>query len=168
MMSNDRSARLDLPHLYAGQAQKETTHNEALALLDLAVQAAVIAVGVNIPPSDPTPGACWIVGSSPIGEWAGRAGAIVGWTAGGWRFVAPRDGMLAWSVADSADVRFVDGEWRIGEVPAVRFLVDGVQVVGAQHPAVPPPTGGAIVDAEARATLALMLTALKEHGLLAS
>ncbi|UVO51438.1 DUF2793 domain-containing protein [Sphingomonas sp. SUN019] len=167
-MSDDRSARLDLPQLHAGQAQKETTHNEALALIDLAVQAAVVAVGVDTPPSGPAPGDCWIVGPGPVGAWAGRASAIAGWTAGGWRFVAAREGMRAWSVADGVDVRFAAGAWRAGDVPVARLLVDGVQVVGAQQPAVPPPTGGATVDAEARAAVALMLTALIEHGLLAS
>jgi Protein of unknown function (DUF2793) len=167
-MSDDRSARLDLPQLYAGQAQKETTHNEALAVLDLAVQATVIAVGVDVPPSNPVPGDCWIVGPGPVGAWAGQARVIAGWTVGGWRFVAPREGMRAWSIADGADARFVAGAWRVGEVRAARLLVEGVQVVGAQQPTVSAPIGGVTVDAEARAAIALMLTALKEHGLLAS
>ena len=34
---SDTTARLRLPTLRAGQAQKELTHNEALTLLDLAV-----------------------------------------------------------------------------------------------------------------------------------
>lgn len=167
-MTDDRSARLNLPYLQPGQAQKETTHNEALALLDLAVQASVIATNLDSPPASPVSGECWIVGTVPVGDWAGRSGMIAGWTAGGWRFVAPREGMRVWSVADDADVRFVDGEWRIGEVAATRLLVDDVQVVGRQQPAVSLPVGGATVDAEARATIALLVTALTEHGLLAA
>jgi hypothetical protein len=49
-MSDERTPRLALPLLQPGQAQKETTHNEALAVLDLVVQASVLAVGTNVPP----------------------------------------------------------------------------------------------------------------------
>ncbi len=35
-MEHETTARLGLPLLATGQAQKETTHNEALALIDLA------------------------------------------------------------------------------------------------------------------------------------
>lgn len=167
MMSNDRSARLELPQLYAGQAQKETTHNEALALIDVAVQAAVIAAGIDMPPSDPAIGACWIVGSEPVGSWAGHAGAIAGWTAGGWRFVAPREGMRAWIIGGRVDARFVGGAWRIGEVAAKLLSIGGVQVVGTQQPAIAAAVGGVTVDAEARTTVAQILTALRSHGLIA-
>ena len=85
--------RLSLPLLHAGQAQKEIDHNEALALIDLALHASVEAVGVNEPPEEPTEGQCWIVGSAPIGAWEGYYNALAGWTAGGWRFLVPRFGM---------------------------------------------------------------------------
>lgn len=52
----DTTPRLALPMLQPGQAQKEMFHNEALALLDLATQAVVEAVGVDAPPGDPVPG----------------------------------------------------------------------------------------------------------------
>ena len=45
MTMADTSARLNLPLLAPGQAQKELYHNEALTLIDLAVQASVVTVG---------------------------------------------------------------------------------------------------------------------------
>ena len=45
------SDRLKLPLLAAAQAQKEVTHNEALALADIAVQAVVQAVAPVIVPA---------------------------------------------------------------------------------------------------------------------
>ncbi len=89
-MSDDTTSRLALPLLQPGQAQKETTHNEALTLLDLAVQASVLAVGTNVPPVAPTVGNGWIIGVAPTGAWTGQARAIAGWTSGGWRFLVPR------------------------------------------------------------------------------
>lgn len=46
----DGTDRLRLPLLTAGQAQKEVTHNEALLLLDLLVQASVQSAGLTSPP----------------------------------------------------------------------------------------------------------------------
>jgi hypothetical protein len=81
----ETSARLGLPFLAVGQAQKELTHNEALALIDLALHAGVEAVGTNVPPAAPVEGQAWIVGSAPSGAWTGRSQALAGWTPGGWR-----------------------------------------------------------------------------------
>ena len=44
-MSESATPRWALPLLAAGQAEKELTHNEALLLLDMAVQPSVVAVG---------------------------------------------------------------------------------------------------------------------------
>lgn len=92
-MNGETTARLGLPLLATGQARKEETHNEALALVDLLLGGGVEAMGVDAPPADPTVGQAWIVGAAPTGAWAGRAGAVAGWTGGGWRFVPPFEGL---------------------------------------------------------------------------
>lgn len=167
-MNEERSARLAMPLLQPGQAQKEMDHNEALALLDIAVQPVVAAVGVNVPPDAAADGECWIVGAAPTLAWAGHAGQIAGWTAGGWRFLAPQTGFAAWSVADALPVRYAASGWTIGTVTAARLVVGGQQVVGARLPAIAEPSGGAVIDGEARTTLALMLAALRGHGLISA
>lgn len=161
------TARWALPLLEAGQAQKEMTHNEALQRVDLLAQASVVAVGTDLPPVEPVPGQCWAVGAAPVGAWAGQARALAGWTGGGWRFVAPREGTAVWSVADGCTATFADGQWRVGRIAAAELLVGGVRVVGAQRPAIAAPLGGATADAQARATLAEVLQALRAHGLIA-
>ncbi|MEG8028176.1 DUF2793 domain-containing protein [Sphingomonas aerolata] len=70
-MTDETSARTGLPLLQPGQAQKEMGHNEALALIDLLLQPTVVTVGLNVPPAAPAPGACWIVGAAPTGDWGG-------------------------------------------------------------------------------------------------
>lgn len=167
-MSDQASARLGLPLLQVGQAQKEVSHNEALTLLDLAVQPVVEAVGVNTPPTDPVVGTCWIVGTAPNGAWTGRASALAGWTNGGWRFVAAREGMAVWSRADATLARFDGILWAMGEIRGAHLVLAGHAVVGAQQPAIAAPTGGAMVDIEARAALTAILAALRTHGLIAS
>jgi hypothetical protein len=147
----DTSARLGLPFLHAGQAQKELWHNEALAMLDLAVQPAVEAVGLDQPPAEPAEGQAWIVGAQPAGAWAGQGDALAGWTGGGWRFVPATEGAAVWVAGAGVPARYTGGAWRVG-----------------QRPAVADPAGGATVDAEARAALAAVLAALRAHGLVAS
>lgn len=164
---DDVSARWNLPLLQAGQAQKEMTHNEALTLLDLCVQASVQAIGEDMPPDAPISGACWIVGAEPAGAWSGHPRALAGWTEAGWRFVAPREGMTVWDAASGTQAAFRDGEWRVGELRAAALLVGGEQVVGERQPAVAEPEGGTTIDSEARAAIARLIDTMATHGLIA-
>lgn len=165
-MSEDQTPRLGLPLLHIGQAGKELTHNEALARLDIVVAGVVEDIGVDVPPGDPKPGQCWIVGAQPGGEWVGHAGAIAGWTDGGWRFIAASSGLSLWCRARARHVTF-NSAWEDGVIRATRVIVDGVPVIGARQPAISSPAGGATIDAEARETVAAMLAAMRAHGLIA-
>lgn len=164
-MTELSTPRLSLPLLQPGQAQKEMVHNEALARLDAAVQGAIVAAGANTPPPDAVPGDCWIIGGTPEGAWSGRTGQIATWTAGGWRFLEPREGMRFWVAADGAFALFSQGEWMLGRSYG-RLFVEGLQLVGPRRPAIAEPAGGSTVDATARATIAAILEALREHGLI--
>ena len=164
----DTSARLNLPLLAPGQAQKELYHNEALTLIDLAVQASVVTVGLDTPPASPVLGQCWIVGNAPTDAWIGQAGALAGWTGGGWRFVAAVEGGAVWDISSGEVVRRVAGAWVAGTVTGARLVIGGIQVVGAQRAAIATPAGGAVVDAEARTGLAALLAAMRTHGLIAA
>lgn len=165
-MTDEQSVRLALPLLYQGQAQKEWTHNEALARLDLLVQAAVEAVGRDDPPAEPEPGQCWIVGPAPEGAWTGQANALAGWTEAGWRFAAPFQGMAVWDRARAIGWRYRDGGWRGGELRGSAVYVDGTRVLGPRAAAIATPDGGGTVDAEARTALDRVLQTLVQHGLI--
>ena len=47
------------------------------------------------------------------------------------------------------------------------YEVDGLQVVGSRGAAIPTPTGGGTVDAEARTAIGSILSAMRTHGLIA-
>lgn len=158
--------RLGLPLLAAAQAQKEMTHNEALALLDAAVQAVVVALAPGTVPAAPVPGQGWIVGTGATGAWAGQDGALALWTGGGWRFVAPFDGMTVWSLADGMAARRIGGVWQIGIIAAAGLFVNGDQVIGARRPAIPDPAEGPVIDGAARGAISAILDALRTHGLI--
>ncbi len=165
-MANE-SARLALPLLQAGQAQKEITHNEALTRLDMLVQAVVESADLATPPASPAPGQCWIVAASPGGAWAGRAGTIAAWTDGGWRFVAPVEGMAVQVRDRGHDVTWDGSAWRDGAVRSDGFYQGGVRIVGGRGAAIADPIGGTVIDGEARATIGAILAMLRLHGMIA-
>ncbi len=164
-MADELSARLGLPLIHAGQAQKEVAHNEALSLLDMLVQAAVESADAAAPPASPAVGQCWIVDSGASGAWAGKSGMIAGWTAGGWRFAAPVEGIRVWVADRGHAVGFDGGIWVDESARADGYYVDGLQVLSARQTAITAPTGGSVVDSEARAVIASIIGALQSHGL---
>ena len=163
---SDATARFALPLIAAGQAQKEVFHNEALTRIDALLEPVVEAIALNDPPAAPALGQCWVVGAAPSGAWAGEAQAIAVWT-GGWRFLAPALATTVWSRADALFARFDGSDWIVGEIPAARIMVGGVQVVGMQQSAISAPAGGEVVDTEARNAVAAVIAVLKSHGLTA-
>lgn len=165
---SDTTARFALPYIAPGQAQKEVAHNEALARIDAVLQASVLAMGTNDPPASPPIGGCWIVGTAPTGGWAGQGNALAIWTDGGWRFIVPTPGMVAWQVADGVPARFDGTAWRSGVVTATGIEIGGVQVVGPRQPAIAAPSGGTVIDAEARKAISVILLTLSAHGLIAA
>lgn len=167
-MELSNTHRLGLPLLHAGQAQKEIWHNEALALLDLMVQPVIQSIGEAAPPEAPQLGECHIVGTEAQAEWAGHEHAIAGWTASGWRFVKPVGGMHVVMAGTMVPAGFVEGEWRIGIVPASELWVSGQKVGGRQADAVAVPSGGTVIDDKARTAISSIISALTEHGLIAA
>ena len=158
--------RLGLALLTPGQAQKEFSHNEALQALDVLVAGCVKGAPQDDPPGAPALGSSYIVGDAPTGAWASHAGALAAWTNGGWRFQAPVEGM-ALRVGASGEVACVrGGAWEIGIVRGSSVVMYGAQVVGPRESAIAEPSGGTIIDAEARAAIGAMLSALRNHGLI--
>jgi hypothetical protein len=160
----ERSARFGLPFILPGQAQKEAFHNEALAALDALVHAAVEGIAA-VPPADPAEGKAWIVAAGAAGAWAGQDGRIAARTSGGWRFVAPVAGMSVWDGGAGHGRQWNGSAWSDGKLPVAGIIVGGKQVLGPRLAAVPSPSGGTTIDAEARAAIAALTVALKTHGL---
>ena len=160
----ERSARLRLPFILPGQAQKEVFHNEALAALDGLVHAAVLGIAAAPPPA-PVEGQSWIVGAGATGDWADQGGRVAVRTAGGWRFLAPILGMSVWDGAAGHSRHWTGSTWSDGKLPVAGILIGGQQVVGNRLAALPSPSGGTTIDAEARAAIAAITVALRTHGL---
>lgn len=152
----EQTIRHDLPLLVQGQGQKDITHNEALLALDALLHPVIESIVLTEPPTDPVPGRCWAVPEGAMGAWAGHNGTIAMWTMGGWRFFAVANGTTAWLPHENRRFRREQAGW-VAEAPA--------QV---PEPAVAPPSGGAVIDLEARAALASLLQSLTRLGLIAN
>jgi hypothetical protein len=160
--------RLSLDFLSVGQSQKEFLHNEALQTLDLLVCGAVEELPRATPPATPAPGDCYLVAEAATGAWTGQSGCVAGWTEGGWRFIAAKDGMRMFVRSAGVFALFRAGAWEIGAVRGSSVIIADQQVVGSRLAAITSPSGGTTVDSQARTAIGAILTALRTHGLIES
>lgn len=105
--------KLTLPELAVGQAGKELTHNDALAVLDQLVQARVLDKDLATPPASPVDGAAYIVPAGATGTWTGHSSKIAYWrsAAGAWRFLIPVAGWQVWVTDENKQYRYSGSSW---------------------------------------------------------
>lgn len=139
--------RHEIPLLFSGQAQKELTVNEAHARTDALLHPAIEGE-TSTPPAHPEDGECWLVGTGATGAWHGEDGKLACRQLGNWLFVAPRDGLCMLDKSTGQRIVYLAG-WQRPEPPAE-------------------PSGGATVDAEARAAIAELVDALRLAGVFAA
>jgi hypothetical protein len=139
------SPRFGLPLLFAGQAQKEAFVNEAHALTDALLHCAIEGTA-TAPPSAPVDGTAWLIATGATGEWSGQSGLLACRQAGNWLFVTPVDGMRVLDRSTGQYHTFVTS-WHKPQVPGE-------------------PTGGTVVDSQARAAIAQLTMILRQSGIL--
>lgn len=158
-----QTVRYGLPFLQAGQAQKEITHNDALARVDALLHLAVESRHtVAVPTMADT---CWIVAPDATGAWAGHDGQVAVLDDAGWTFVVPLDGCIAFVRDEGVFVHYAGNQWR--DAWTVPSLAIGSLTLTGGAGVLPDPSGGTVIDVEARATLTALLGALRISGLLA-
>lgn len=144
---DDTTPRFGLPFMFAAQAQKESFVNEIAARCDILLHCAIEAA-TNLPPTAPADGQCWLVTSGAAGAWAGKSDMIAAWVGGGWIFLPARPGMRVYDRAARQD-RFFSDTWQVAGQPAG-------------------PTGGAVIDSQARAAIAQIYGILATVGIIPS
>ena len=102
---------LALPILEASQAQKHVTHNEALLILDAAIQLSVITRDATTPPVSPSDGDRYLLGAAPTGVWVGQGGKLAALQASGWLFATPREGWRLWAEDEDKLLVFDGADW---------------------------------------------------------
>ena len=139
--------RFGLPLLFSGQSQKEFYVNEAHALADALLHAMCEGEAAD-PPAAPAEGDAWLVGTGGTGAWAGADGKMASYQAGNWLFAAPNDGMRLFDRSTGQMLLYHAG-WQRPAAPAA-------------------PSGGTTVDAEARAAIGDLVSALIQAGIVVS
>jgi hypothetical protein len=119
------------------------------------------------PPSSPAVGVSYIVSSAPTGAWAGKSQCLAGYTSGGWRFVTPFEGLTAFVRSTATWATYRAGTWEIGLLRGASVVIGGQQVIGSRAAAISSASGGTTIDVQARAVIDQILTALRQHGLIA-
>lgn len=142
-----RSPRHGLPYLHPGQAQKEAFVNEALARLDALIQSTVLAERAD-PPTDPQPGDAYLVAPAASGDWLGEDDSIAVFQGAHWLFQSPAPGASLRRLDTGQGWLFLNG-WSAAVEPTE-------------------PSGGTTVDAEARAAIAALTSALRHSGIFPS
>lgn len=159
------TARLSLPLIAAGQAQKDVTHNEAILALDRLVALSVASRTLAAPPPTPAAGQCHIVPAAGVAAWGHSAGTLLHWQGTGWLAQAPIEGQIV-LVADEGLMLVHRSGWQ-PLWPVAGLSISGRSVLAATPAGVTVPMGGGTVDSEARTAIAAIITALRQQGVLA-
>lgn len=108
---SETSPILALPYILPAQAQKHVTHNEALLILDVAVQLAVLSRSETSAPASPALGDRYLVAATGTGDWAGQDNNIALWNGSIWTFHTPVLGWRAYVFQDSTTLLFDGTGW---------------------------------------------------------
>jgi Protein of unknown function (DUF2793) len=111
-MLMDNTGRFDFPLILPSQAQKHVTHNEALTLIDGLFHRVIKTFGETVPPVTAQIDDAYVVGASPTGAWFGQAGNLAFNSDVGWRFVPPRQGIIALNAASAKLVVYDQSAWK--------------------------------------------------------
>lgn len=108
------TARLGLPLVQAGQAQKHVTVNSAFERIDALTQLVLVSRTTPTPPVAPAEGSCFAVPTAAVNDWNGQEGRLALFLNGGWDFVDPVPGWRGW-VADEGIYAVYNGnDWIAG------------------------------------------------------
>ena len=141
----------------------------ALAIIDLLVAGSVEGAPITAPPPSPVIGVFYRVASAGAsGAYAGHDGSLAGWSAGGWRFVVPVEGMRLTERTSGVELAFRGGAWTSGSLRASEVVVSGLKVLGARGHAIADAAGGSTIDIQVRLAVAQILAGLRTHGLIAT
>lgn len=145
------TSRHKLPLLAVGQAQKEYTHNEALLLIDNLLNLSIISIIDNLEVIDEAQNIddesrAWLISEMPNGIWSQRANQIAILTVNGFRYIQPVVGMRIFNEQFGCFMIYKDMSWHIASTLAT-------------------PTGGNVIDSQARDSIAAILDNLRQFGL---
>lgn len=123
--------------LLQNAAANQTLANATFAQLNQLVQPAVLDKDLNTPPASPADEALYIVGPSPTGAWAGKAGQLAYWlnTTSAWQFITPQNGFVVKVLDENKRYEYSGTAWGVapgsGDPPITRLYAQTATDLGA-------------------------------------
>lgn len=94
-----------------GESGWGSAMNQNLRAIDALMQPVVLDKDVSTPPSTPSIGDIYIVGSSASGAWSGKENQIAVYYSIGWYFYPPKRGWRVFVDDEGIDYRFNGTAW---------------------------------------------------------
>lgn len=102
--------KLGTTEISESQAQKALQVNEALRRHEAVIQPTVLGYQAA-PPNSPADGNVYLVAINSTSEWSGQSQKIAYYVNGGWEFITPAEGWLAYHQAQHLYYRFNGTVW---------------------------------------------------------
>ena len=80
----------------SGESGWDTGMDNNLKLVDTLLSLSVLDKDLSTPPASPTEGATYIIGASPTGVWAGKAGQVAIYRGAAWNYYVCKLGQIAY------------------------------------------------------------------------
>lgn len=103
--------KFGIPDLSDQQANAETTHNDAIRLLEAMASRAVIDRDLSAPPGSPTDGDTYIVKAAGSGDWASQDNKIAVYITDAWKFITQAEGNSVYLQDENVDVLWNGSAW---------------------------------------------------------
>lgn len=103
--------KLGITDISDQQANAETTHNEAVRLLEAMASRDVIDRDLTAPPGSESDGDTYIVAATGTGDWAGRDNHLAVYVTDAYQFIAPQEGNEVYLADEDVAVFWNGSAW---------------------------------------------------------
>lgn len=93
------------------QANAETTHNEAVRMLETMASRAVKDRDLTTPPGSPSDGDAYIVAATGTGDWASKDNHVAVYITDRWHFISPEEGNEVYLQDENVAVFWSGSAW---------------------------------------------------------
>ena len=139
------TTQFGLPLLFSGQSQKEFYVNQSFVTIDALLSQSVTA-SQDAPPANPEEGESYRITSPASGVWIGHEDQLAIFVSGTWQYIEPANGLVLYDRSIGQRLYF-NGSW-------------------TSAASTPSPTGGSVIEVEARATIDGLISSLIQTGIL--
>lgn len=103
--------KFSIPDIADQQANAETTHNQAVRLLEAMASRGVIDRDLSTPPGSPSDGDAYIVKATGTGDWSGHDNKVAVYVTDVWKFITPQEGNEVYLQDENVAVIYSGSAW---------------------------------------------------------